>query len=559
MIRRGLASPYAHSRVLTGEAAADFMPMEPAFTAPSSGISTRSELGLNEPQEPHGESSTRSGLRTALDQKRRVEQEELVSDVLRLRWLSLGGAVAWLLFAVQDWMVATIGGRGRLSWYWGVRLVGLVPIGMAFWRLRNPRGFTRRSFLALDIGIFCIIQAGIAFMCLEYGGISSRYFLGVLVALIARTSALAAPWQRGVAIIGVPLSVFPTFMLISALFVPEVSRQFADKNELSIFVQNLFVSAVSGAICVWGGHGAWAIRRQLFETRSIGKYRLKKIIGRGGMGEVWEAYHSGLHCNVALKILRPDQDTNPEVVQRFEQEVAAMCRLTHPNTVRVFDYGITEDGIWYYAMELLEGKTLLELVAGGKPLPVSRALHIVHQVARALAEAHANGIVHRDVKPENVFITQAGGELDFVKVLDFGIAKLSREAASTSITRTGAIFGTPTYMSPEAAKGMPMDPRSDVYGLGAVLYCLLAGRPPFQSTSPTELLLAHVGTPPTPLRELAGLQVPVAVDALVLRCLAKDPADRFPDAGHVAQAIMAVRPQLDEALEHSAQITTELG
>jgi serine/threonine-protein kinase len=497
-------------------------------------------------------------MRTALDQKRRIEQEELASDVLRLRWLSLVGAIAWLAFALQDWMVASINGLGRLSWFWGVRLIGLVPIGLAFWRLRNPRGFTRRTFLAFDIGIFCIIHAGLTSMCLEYGGISSRYFLGVLVALIARTSALAAPWQRGVVIIGVPLCVFPVFMLVASLFVPEIRQQFSNVADRSIFIQTVFVSAAAGAICVWGGHGAWAIRRQLFETRSIGKYRLKKIIGRGGMGEVWEAYHSGLHCNVALKILRPDQDTNPEVVQRFEQEVAAMCRLTHPNTVRVFDYGVTEDGIWYYAMELLEGQTLFELVRESKPLPVQRALHIVDQVSRALAEAHAHGIVHRDVKPENVFITHAGGEHDFVKVLDFGIAKLSREAASTSITRTGAIFGTPTYMSPEAAKGMPMDTRSDVYGLGAVLYCLLSGHPPFQSANATELLMAHVTKPPIPLREIAELAVPRAVDELVLRCLAKDPADRFPDAGHVAQAILAIRQQgeIDSAL--SARTTASL-
>jgi serine/threonine-protein kinase len=143
-------------------------------------------------------------------------------------------------------------------------------------------------------------------------------------------------------------------------------------------------------------------------------------------------------------------------------------------------------------------------------------------------------------------------------VLDFGIAKLSREAASTSITRTGAIFGTPTYMSPEAAKGMPMDPRSDVYGLGAVLYCLLAGHPPFQSASATELLLAHVGKPPTPLRELPDLDVPIAVDELVLRCLAKDPADRYPDAAHVAQAIITVRHQVDGVDDYPKQPTIQL-
>ncbi len=428
--------------------------MEPLVTENSPGAAGPKLVSESfEPVPSGSQVSTRSGLKTALDQKRRIEQEELVSDVLRLRWLSLIGAIAWLAFALQDWMVVYIGGRGRLSIYWGIRVAGLVPIGLTFLRLRSPRGFTRKSFLALDIGIFSIIQAGISLMCLEYGGISSRYASGVIVALIARASALAAPWQRGMIIIGIPLTVHPLFFLISGLFLPHLSAQFADKNDLCIFVQNVFMSVVSGAICVWGGHGAWAIRRQLFETRSIGKYRLKKSIGRGGMGEVWEAYHSGLQGNVALKILRPDQDANPEVVQRFEQEVAAMCRLTHPNTVRVFDYGVTEDGIWYYAMELLEGQTLFELIRLTQRLEVKRALYIAHQVTRALAEAHSRGIVHRDIKPENVFITQAGGEPDFVKVLDFGIAKLSHEAVNVSLTRTGAIFGTPTYMSPEAANG----------------------------------------------------------------------------------------------------------
>jgi hypothetical protein len=451
------------------------------------------------------------------------------------------GAVAWSIFALQDWMVVTIGGKGRLSIYWGVRLAGLVPIGLAFWRLRSPRGFTRKSFLALDVSVFSIVQAGVCLMCLEYGGISSRYVNGVIVALIARASVLAAPWQRGLVIVGIPLSVYPLFMLAAAALSPEVSAQFTNKSDLSIFVQNVFVSIVSGGMCVWGGHGAWAIRRQLFETRNIGKYRLKRNIGRGGMGEVWEAYHSGLQGNVALKILRPDQDANPEVVQRFEQEVAAMCRLTHPNTVRVFDYGVTEDGIWYYAMELLEGQTLFELVKSVKRLDVRRALYIAHQASRALAEAHGLGIVHRDIKPENIFVAQAGGETDFVKVLDFGIAKLSHEAANVSLTRTGAIFGTPTYMSPEAANGRPMDARSDVYGMGAVLYCMIAGHPPFQSANATELLMAHVNTPATPLKSLDELDVPAEVDALVMRCLAKDPDDRFSDAGELAQAIERVR------------------
>jgi serine/threonine-protein kinase len=184
---------------------------------------------------------------------------------------------------------------------------------------------------------------------------------------------------------------------------------------------------------------------------------------------------------------------------------------------------------------------LHELVKSQTRLDTKRALYIAHQATRALAEAHAQGIVHRDVKPENIFVTQAGGEADFVKVLDFGIAKLSHEAANSTLTRTGAIFGTPTYMSPEAAKGRPMDPRSDVYGMGAVLYCMLAGHPPFQNSNATELLLAHAQTPPRPLCELEGLTVPPEVNELVLRCLAKDPSDRFANAGDLARAIESVR------------------
>jgi serine/threonine-protein kinase len=255
------------------------------------------------------------------------------------------------------------------------------------------------------------------------------------------------------------------------------------------------------------------------------------------MGEVWVAYHPGLQRDVALKILRPDQDADPIAVQRFEQEVAATTRLTHPNTVRVFDYGVTEDGIWYYAMELLEGQTLADLVRSEGRLPAARALHIAHQVARALAEAHARGIFHRDVKPENVFITRAGDEPDFAKVLDFGIAKVSQETAAGTLTRTGSIFGTPAYLSPEAARGKPTDARSDVYSLGAVIYFMLAGQAPFQAANSTELLLAHIHQSPPSLRDRPELAVGEQVDELVLRCLEKEPERRFTDAAELGHAL----------------------
>jgi eukaryotic-like serine/threonine-protein kinase len=492
-------------------------------------------------------SSVLTSSTTALAQRSRIEREEVMSDVLRLRWLSLIGLSAWMAFLLQDWMVVHFGHEGHLSYFLIIRGAGVIPIAYVALRLRSSRPMTRRTLTLLDVGVFCIVQSGITLMCLRHGGIASTYITGVMVAMIARGSVLAAPWQRGILLIGGPASMFPLVLGVSALFLPGIRQQFSESAALATFVEHLFVLSFATGISVWGGHGAWALRRQLFETRSIGKYRLKHCTGRGGMGEVWVAYHPGLQRDVALKILRPDQDTDPIAVQRFEQEVAATTRLTHPNTVRVFDYGVTEDGIWYYAMELLEGQTLADLVRAEGRLSIDRALGIAHQVARALAEAHARGIFHRDVKPENVFITRAGDEPDFAKVLDFGIAKVSQETASATLTRTGAIFGTPAYLSPEAARGKVTDARSDVYSLGAVLYFMLAGEAPFQAANSTELLLAHVHQPAPSLRDRPEFGVPETVDALVLRCLEKEPDRRFADAAELGHAIAECRKRREAA------------
>ncbi len=482
--------------------------------------------------------------RTALEHQKRIEREELVSDALRLRWLSLFGAAAWLAFAIQDLMVVRYLHVGSLTYFWGIRAAGLLPIAYVAFRLHSPRPISRPLLTLLDIGIFTVIHAGLTLMCSVYGGIGSRYVTGLMVALLARSSVLAAPWRRGLLVLGTPLLAFPLVFVIVATYEPTIAAQFTNTGDLATFGQSLFVLAASLGLCVWGGHGSWALRRQLFEARNVGKYRLKHCIGRGGMGEVWVAYHTGIHRDVALKILRPDQDANPTSVQRFEQEVEATSRLTHPNTVRVFDYGVTEDGIWYYAMELLEGMTLQELVRQEQQLAVARVLHIAHQVARALAEAHARGIIHRDVKPENIFVTRAGDEPDFVKVLDFGIAKMVHDAQNVTLTHTGAVFGTPAYMSPEAARGQVADARSDVYGVGCTIYFMLTGHPPFTGHSAAEVVLAHAQQPVPPLRLLDGVNAPAALSAVVLRCLAKLPEDRYRDAGELANVLAELQHQL---------------
>jgi serine/threonine-protein kinase len=289
---------------------------------------------------------------------------------------------------------------------------------------------------------------------------------------------------------------------------------------------------------VGGGHIVWALRRQVFEARNLGRYRLKKRLAAGGMGDVWLAYHPGLKRDVAVKILRPDErERSGMALARFEQEVRATAELVHPNTVRVYDYGVTEDGLWYYVMEYLEGETLAEYVNRLGPLPPARAVHVVGQVARALAEAHEHGIVHRDVKPENLFLTALGGEHDFVKVIDFGIAKV--QSSDGKMTDTGSLLGTPAYMSPEMAMGLSADARSDVYAVGAVLYFVLCGRPPFEAENAGALIFAHVNERVVPPSRVLGRPVPADLEAVVMRALLKDPTERFSTAAELALALSA--------------------
>ena len=253
------------------------------------------------------------------------------------------------------------------------------------------------------------------------------------------------------------------------------------------------------------------------------------------MGEVWAAFHTTLGRDVAVKILRSER-TDEAAVQRFEREVRATTALTHPNTVRVFDYGVTDDGLWYYAMEVLDGVSLAELVAAEGAQPQARAIHLVAQAARALGEAHRADLIHRDVKPENLLITLAGGEPDFVKVIDFGIARTRGDA---SVTAIGEVAGTPHYMAPDIIACEAADARTDVYALGGVLYYLLTGKPPFVAADSTSLMYAHRHEPVVPPHLRSDQPIDADLEAIVLRCLAKAPADRFADGAAVAEALAA--------------------
>ncbi len=264
--------------------------------------------------------------------------------------------------------------------------------------------------------------------------------------------------------------------------------------------------------------------------QQFGQYTLVEKLGTGGMGTVYKARHALLRRPTAVKLLNPEMMSDTAIA-RFEREVQLTSGLTHPNTVAIYDYGRTPEGVFYYAMEYLEGVNLDELVKRYGPLPDERALYVLRQVCASLAEAHAAGLVHRDVKPANIFLTFRGGQHDFVKVLDFGLAKAAGGGDEASLTSTNTVAGTPLYVSPEAiTEPEQIDARADVYAIGAVGYFLLTGSPVFAGSSAADICLMHVTAKPQPPSARAGRPVSPDLEAILLRCLAKSPSDRPADA-----------------------------
>jgi serine/threonine-protein kinase len=300
---------------------------------------------------------------------------------------------------------------------------------------------------------------------------------------------------------------------------------------------------MAGVIAVFCATRANSLQRQAFDARReaqhLGAYTLKKKLGEGGMGEVWLAEHRLLKRPCAMKFIRAELAANATTATRFEREVRAVTALTHFNTVRIFDYGSSDDGSFYYVMEYLEGPTLERLVKDRGPLAPGRSVYLLKQLCGALAEAHAAGLVHRDLKPANIVVATLGGQRDVVKLLDFGLVQdHSATKSDDRITRAGTVLGTPSYMCPEQAGGEAVDPRGDVYSLGAVAFFMLVGRPPFEGTTVGKLLTAHL-TQRAPDVCALRADVPADLAAVVAKCLVKDPKERFQSATELEAALTA--------------------
>lgn len=273
-----------------------------------------------------------------------------------------------------------------------------------------------------------------------------------------------------------------------------------------------------------------------------GKYVVKGRIGEGGMGLVYEGLHRDIDKRIAIKVLRNDLSKRPEVVARFRQEAKSASRIGHENIVDISDFGETTRGASYFVMEFLEGEDLAMVLGRDVTVEAGRACAIVLQCCRALSATHAKGIVHRDIKPENIFLTKRDGIDDFVKIVDFGIAKMSDietdGAPGRKLTKTGMIFGTPEYMSPEQAAGKELDHRVDVYALGIILFECLAGRVPFEGDTFMGVLTQHLFSEVPAIDDLnAGAQVSPELELVIRKALAKDPDDRYQDTEQLAEAI----------------------
>src|SRR5262245_39757953 len=272
-----------------------------------------------------------------------------------------------------------------------------------------------------------------------------------------------------------------------------------------------------------------------------GRYRITRKLGEGGMGEVYAAEHVHIEKKLAIKLLRPEIVSNPEAVTRFRQEARSSSSIGHKNIIAIEDFGQLPDGRIYLCMELLNGAPLNDLIQ--QPMPADRLLNILIQTGHGLAAAHAKGIVHRDMKPENIFVTIAASGEDIPKLLDFGIAKVAGNDGQNNLTRTGTIFGTPFYMAPEQALGQAVDARADVYAMGVIMYEVFAGSVPFQGESFMGILTQHITTEPEPVASRAaraGRSLPPGLAEVIGHCLQKEPDRRFRTMDDLVQALVQV-------------------
>ena len=478
----------------------------------------------------------------------------------RLGWIAaIGVGVSVFTLAVLVAIGFLARGKITVTWTDGiwtvVSLLGAAVLLTLCYRVRLPRrwfvplALTYEWFLATSLSSGLLgWQDRVASAGLDWMEISSRppWFLGagevpwvsVWMVLFATLIPLT-PRQHLWGAIGAAFTVviFP-FVSLALYGVPDVLAPRFGEILLRVMVFLLLPTIISVGMAWYAARRIYGLRSDLSKARELGSYHLVEKLGEGGMGEVWKAEHRMLARPAAIKLIHPDAvkeeaesgATPGRHLARFEREVQATAQLCSPHTIEVYDYGLTGSGTFYYVMELLDGLDLQEIVTRFGPMPPERVTAILLQACHSLAEAHGRGLVHRDIKPANIFLCRLGRDVDFVKVLDFGLVKRTHARGDAHLTQVGTFAGTPAYAPPEMAAVAvdEVDGRADIYSLGCVAYWLLAGRIVFSANTAIQMLLKHSTEIPKPPSEYTLAPLPEELDQIVLDCLAKDPADRVP-------------------------------
>jgi hypothetical protein len=460
--------------------------------------------------------------------------------VRRLRWVAGLMFATTVFFFVVDQVAAPPGvppSARTLSLIASAAqaTMSLAVIFLASRATMDPRPLLDLAFVYEVLSALCVSLAShVVPLTLER---AQRGWSGV--AVIALAYPLVIPNTRGKVVLATlaTAAMDPVGLLIQVTAgLPVPARQ--------PMIQEFAPTVVGAVLGILLSRLIFRISVEASRARELGSYRLVEPLGAGGMGEVWRAEHRMLARPAAIKLIRADRSSggSRELQRRFEREARATARLSSPHTVQIYDYGTTDEGTFYYVMELLEGFDLDTLVRKFGPLPPERAIHLLQQACLSLAEAHQRGFTHRDIKPANIYVCHYGIQYDFVKILDFGLVKSSGgiDAAEGTLTAVGTIAGTPGYMSPEMALGRDVDSRADTYSLACVGYWLITGRPVFDENSAVELLMAHARTPAPRLSERTHTPLPKGLEEILLSCLEKDPEDRPGSVEELAAVMEAI-------------------
>jgi tRNA A-37 threonylcarbamoyl transferase component Bud32 len=479
-----------------------------------------------------------------------AEQLDLLWQRCRLLFVTgiaivgVAAVLQLLVPAADPVLVSSLSGIARLSGPLGHLILFGLGLALLYAVRASPRQLPTIVYGTIAANVVLLIFSQVAFRpaAHPYFGISLLLFL----------SAAFIPWRPGYQwALAATAAVW--FLLVQGILfwtLPELQAFWAERGGAEA-ARNYTVWGVA-KIAIIGGASAlvsktlYSLTKTAHRAKRLGNYLIHEEIGKGGMGQVFYAQHSLICRPTAVKVMHPNGRDRGVALARFEREIKLSATLTHPNTITIYEVGRTPDHSLYYAMEYLEGLDLQQLVDRHGPVSPARTIHILTQVCGSLEEAHSRDIIHRDIKPSNIFLTRRGLLYDYVKVLDFGLAKQIATDASSAISKTGMLFGTPRYIAPETVYGNEqVDGRADLYCLGGVAYWMLTGQPPFPSESSVEVLIDHVKTTPKRPSEVSELEIPAELEAVVMRLLEKKPGKRHQTARELEDALAAI--QLGEA------------